>query len=211
MRGTSLDVKPLAFSSAKLAWRRVMPCMRQIITWLLAEVFNSLSSYRVVWLKARVSQNSETASFALIKVWFIFQLVMSLSFYNNMFCNEIKDTRTVSFCDTSASISQFFQTTAIICYYIRQWKNLKKNWSNKMLFRSGSKILYIRFFLGFDAHGPCVRRYTRAPFTLLRGAETSARHKLRERQAVLNYLLTENLSFKSRSENSRALGKRIRG
>ena len=80
-----------------------------------------------------------------------------------------------------------------------------------MLFRSGSKILYIQFFLGFDAHGPCVRRYKRTPFTLLRGAETSARHKLRERQAVLNYLLAENLSFKSRSENSRALEKRIRG
>ena len=66
MRGTSLDVKPPAFSSAKLAWRRVMPCMRQIISWLLAEVFNSLSSYHVVWLKARVSQDSETAA---MKFW----------------------------------------------------------------------------------------------------------------------------------------------
>ena len=148
MRGTSLDFKPLAFSSAKLAWRRVMPCMRQIITWLLAEVFNSLSSYRVVWLKARVSQNSETASFALIKVWFIFQLVMSLSFYNNMFCNEIKDTRTVSFCDTSASISQFFQTTAIICYYIRQWKNLKKIEAMKCFFVVEVKYYISGSFLG---------------------------------------------------------------
>ena len=66
MRGTSLDVKPPAFSSAKLAWRRVKPCMRQIISWLLAEVFNSLSSYHVVWLKARVSQDSETAA---MKFW----------------------------------------------------------------------------------------------------------------------------------------------
>ena len=148
MRGTSLDVKPLAISSAKLAWRRVMPCMRQIITWLLAEVFNSLSSYRVVWLKARVSQNSETASFALIKVWFIFQLVMSLSFYNNMFCNERKDTRTVSFCDTSASISQFFQTTAIICYYIRQWKNLKKIEAMKCFFVVEVKYYISGSFLG---------------------------------------------------------------
>ena len=39
-----------------------MPCMRQIISWLLAEVFNSLSSYHV----ARVSQDSETAA---MKFW----------------------------------------------------------------------------------------------------------------------------------------------
>ena len=38
-----------------------------------------------------------------------------------------------------------------------------------MLFRRGSKILHIRFFLVFDVHGPCVQKYTRAPLSLLRG------------------------------------------
>ena len=62
MRGTSLDVKPPEFSSAKLARRRVMPCMRQIIGWLLAEVFSSLPSYQVVSLKVRGTQDSGTAA-----------------------------------------------------------------------------------------------------------------------------------------------------
>ena len=73
---------------------------------------------------------------------------MSLSFYNNMFCNEIKDTRTVSFCDTSASISQFFQTTAIICYYIRQWKILKKIEAMKCFFVVEVKYYISGSFLG---------------------------------------------------------------
>ena len=62
MRGTSLDVKPPEFLSAKLARRRVMVCMRQIIGWLLAEVFSSLPSYHVVSLKVRGIQDSETAA-----------------------------------------------------------------------------------------------------------------------------------------------------
>lgn len=43
-----------------------MPRMRQIISWPLAEVFSSLSRYHVVRLKARVSQDSETAA---MKFW----------------------------------------------------------------------------------------------------------------------------------------------
>ena len=37
-----------------------MPCMRQMIGWLLAGVFKSLPSYRVVSLKATGTQVSET-------------------------------------------------------------------------------------------------------------------------------------------------------
>ena len=57
-----MHVKPPEFSSAKLARRQVMPCMRQIIGWLLAEVFSSLPSYHVVSLKVRGTQDSETAA-----------------------------------------------------------------------------------------------------------------------------------------------------
>ena len=85
---------------------------------------------------------------------------MLCSFYNNLFCNKVRDT-----CNLVLLVFAIYQLPNLNFFqrqrsYATTWGNLSQNWSNEMLLRSGNNRLHVRFFVAFDAHGPCVHKYS---------------------------------------------------